>query len=134
MPRLRVEADSLRQVFGHPEDTSIGWNISPERQQLISSLMTLGGFFGAALTGPAASLMGRKAALWWASLLCCASNVVMMTTTDIGGLYGGRLLNGLSTAMFITFSQLYIQASGPAPSASYVLTKCRRQRRQDIGV
>lgn len=41
------------KVFGHPADTIIGWNISPGRQQLISSLMTLGAFISSSAAGKA---------------------------------------------------------------------------------
>jgi MFS transporter, SP family, sugar:H+ symporter len=97
------------KVFGHPANTPIGWNISPDRQQLISSLMTLGAFISSSAAGPIASVIGRKPTIWFASLLCIVSNVIMMTTSDIGGLYAGRFLIGLANGLFMTFSQLYIQ-------------------------
>jgi MFS family permease len=103
------------RVFGY-SDPSLpgGWNISTERQQLISSLMTLGAFLSSSLAGPIATVMGRKMTVWLASILCVVSNIVMMATTDIGGLYAGRLLLGLANGMFMTFSQLYIQECSPA--------------------
>jgi hypothetical protein len=40
------------QIFGEKSDkTSLGWNIPYERQQLISSLMTLGAFLGSCSAG-----------------------------------------------------------------------------------
>ncbi|KAK3381041.1 general substrate transporter [Podospora didyma] len=103
------------RVFGYeaPELPS-GWNISTERQQLISSLMTLGAFISSSGAGPMATFMGRKSSIWSASLLCIVSNIIMMTTTSIGGLYAGRLLLGLANGIFMTFSQLYIQECTPA--------------------
>ncbi|KAF1849238.1 MFS monosaccharide transporter-like protein [Cucurbitaria berberidis CBS 394.84] len=103
------------EVFGHPDPSSpIGYNITPERQQLISSLMTLGAFLSSSSAGLFATYMGRRQCLWMASLLCCVSNVVMMTTTSLAGLYVGRLLIGIANGWFMTFSQLYIQESTPA--------------------
>jgi MFS family permease len=102
-------------VFGY-EDPSLpgGWNISTERQQLISSLMTLGAFLSSSIAGPIATVLSRKWTVWIASGLCIVSNLIMMLTTNIAGLYAGRLLLGLANGMFMTFSQLYIQECSPA--------------------
>ncbi|KAI1493682.1 general substrate transporter [Biscogniauxia mediterranea] len=103
------------EVFGHrAPNTAIGWNITTVRQQLISSLMTLGAFISSATAGFIAAKLGRKPCLWVACLGCVVSNVIMMATTDINALYVGRLLNGLANGYFMTFSQLYIQESSPA--------------------
>ncbi|KAH3913600.1 hypothetical protein HBH56_105240 [Parastagonospora nodorum] len=103
------------EVFGHADPHSpIGFNISPERQQLISSLMTLGAFLSSSAAGVFATKLGRRQCLWLASLLCCVSNVVMMTTTSLAGLYAGRLLIGLANGWYMTYSQLYIQECTPA--------------------
>ncbi|ORY09995.1 MFS monosaccharide transporter-like protein [Clohesyomyces aquaticus] len=102
-------------VFGHPDPHSpIGYNISPGRQQLISSLMTLGAFISSSSAGFIATYIGRKPCLWMACLLCIVSNVVMMTTTNLHGLYAGRFLIGIANGWFMTFAQLYIQESSPA--------------------
>ncbi|GAB1315359.1 Major facilitator-type transporter ecdD (Fragment) [Madurella fahalii] len=103
------------RVFGY-EDPNLrgGWNISTERQQLISSLMTLGAFLSSSTAGPIASIMGRKMTVWLSSVFCIVSNVIMMATTNIAGLYAGRLLLGIANGMFMTFSQLYIQECSPA--------------------
>ncbi|KAM5372440.1 hypothetical protein ACJZ2D_007478 [Fusarium nematophilum] len=102
-------------IYGYrAPETAIGWNISTTRQQLISSLMTLGAFISSSLAGFAAVKLGRKMCLWMACVLCCVSNIIMMTTTHIGALYVGRLLIGLANGYFMTFSQLYIQESSPA--------------------
>lgn len=123
--------DCFVKVFGEPSPkTSIGWNISSERQQLISSLMTLGAFVGSCsagamdsqvmtdreltnwtIAGPIATYIGRKSSLYLAVLLIYVANVVMMTTDSIGGLYAGRLIIGLGNGFLMTFSQLYIQVS-----------------------
>lgn len=105
-----LKTDAARQVFGY-EDANVpgGWNISTERQQLISSFMTLGAFLSSSMAGPIAGVMSRRMTVWVASILCIVSNVVMMATTNIAGLYAGRLLLGIANGIFITFSQLYIQ-------------------------
>jgi SP family sugar:H+ symporter-like MFS transporter len=98
------------QVFGHPDPSlPVGYNISTERQQLISSLMMLGAFLSSSCAGVIATKLGRKHCLWMASTLCCVSNIVMITTKNIAGLYMGRLMIGIANGWFMTFSQLYIQ-------------------------
>ncbi|CAI4218949.1 unnamed protein product [Parascedosporium putredinis] len=103
------------QIYGHPApETVLGWNISTTRQQLISSLMTLGAFTTTGLAGIIAIKLGRRVSMWLSCLLCIVANVIMMTTTHIGALYVGRLVIGLANGGLIIFSQLYIQEVSPA--------------------
>ncbi|RYP45268.1 hypothetical protein DL768_008384 [Monosporascus sp. mg162] len=103
------------KIYGHEDPRSvIGWNISPVRQQLITSLMSLGAFMSSGTAGFVAIKLGRKTCLYLAIVGCFVSNIVMMTTTDINALYIGRLLNGLANGYFMVFSQLWLQESSPA--------------------
>ncbi|KAH7327153.1 MFS transporter [Rhexocercosporidium sp. MPI-PUGE-AT-0058] len=103
------------QVFGNEDpNVPLGYNISPGRQQLISSLMILGAFVASSAAGPTAKFIGRKTSILVACILCIVANVVMMTTSSIGGLYAGRLVIGLANGMYMTFSQLYLQECAPA--------------------
>uniref|UniRef100_A0A0D2Y0E5 Major facilitator superfamily (MFS) profile domain-containing protein n=1 Tax=Fusarium oxysporum (strain Fo5176) TaxID=660025 RepID=A0A0D2Y0E5_FUSOF len=103
------------KIYGYRDtEVAIGWNIDTTRQQLISSLMTMGAFISSSLAGFVAAKLGRKMCLRMACVLCAVSNIIMMTTTHIGPLYVGRLLIGLANGYFMTFSQLYIQESSPA--------------------
>ncbi|PSN70689.1 monosaccharide transporter-like protein [Corynespora cassiicola Philippines] len=111
------------EIYGYRSAKSpTGWNIQTERQQLISSLMTLGAFISAGAAGVAANHLGRRACLVIASVTCCVANVIMMTTTHIGALYVGRLVIGLANGYFMTFSQLYIQESSTAKYRGLFLT------------
>ncbi|KAH8890283.1 MFS general substrate transporter [Thozetella sp. PMI_491] len=102
-------------VFGSPDPTSpIGYNISSERQQLISSLMTLGAFVTSSTAGFGAMLYGRKMALWIACVASVVATVMMQTTTSIGVLYAARLIIGFANGLFMTYSQLYILETSPA--------------------
>lgn len=104
--------NSAFQIFGYKDpETLLGWNISTERQQLISSLMTLGAFISSSFAGPIAKFMGRRGSIWCAAVMCAAANIIMMTSTNIGAIYVGRFVIGLANGMFMTFSQLYIQVS-----------------------
>lgn len=100
------------KIFGYRDPAvPLGWNLTTERQQLISSLMTLGAFISSCFAGPIAAYVGRKGSIWIACAMCCVSNIIMMASTDIGAIYFGRLLIGLANGMLLTFSQLYIQVS-----------------------
>ncbi|KAK4139408.1 uncharacterized protein C8A04DRAFT_15904 [Dichotomopilus funicola] len=111
------------QVFGY-QDPNVpgGWNISTERQQLISSLMTLGAFVSSSLAGPIATVISRRMTVWAASAMCIVANVIMMATTNIGGLYAGRLILGLANGVFMTFGQLYIQECSPARYRGFLIS------------
>jgi predicted MFS family arabinose efflux permease len=96
------------RIFGHEApETPLGWNLSTERQQLISSLMTLGAFLSSGTAGVPSKKLGRRTCILIACVACVVSNIIMMATTSIGALYFGRLLNGLANGYFMTFSQLY---------------------------
>ncbi|CAI6333737.1 unnamed protein product [Periconia digitata] len=113
------------QVYGYRVPISVsptGWNLSPERQQLISSLMTLGAFASATAAGVFANTLGRRHCLLIACVTCCIANVIMMATTDIIALYFGRLIIGFANGFFMTFSQLYIQESSTAKYRGWFLT------------
>jgi len=111
------------QVFGNPDPSApMGYNISPGRQQLISSLMILGAFLSSSAAGPIALFMGRKTTIWAACVLCIVANVVMMVNTTIGGLYAARLVIGLSNGLLMTFSQLYLQECAPAKYRGLVIS------------
>lgn len=103
------------EVYGFQDPTSpIGWNLSPNVQRLISSLMTIGAFSGSLLAGPMAIKLGRKQCVWIACVLCCGSNGIMQGTTNLHGIYAGRFLIGVANGFYMTFGQLYIQEVIPA--------------------
>ncbi len=102
-------------MFGNEDPNSpIHWNISSERQQLISSLMTLGAFITSATAGFGAAFYGRKISLWIACIISIVATVMMQVTTSIGVLYAARLIIGLANGLFMTYSQLYILECSPA--------------------
>ncbi|KAK4139490.1 general substrate transporter [Dichotomopilus funicola] len=111
------------QIFGHEApNTPLGWNLDTTRQQLISSLMTLGAFISSGTAGLTATYVSRKQCLWIACLGCCVANIMMMATENIGALYAGRFIIGLANGYFMTFSQLYIQESSPARYRGWFIT------------
>ncbi|RYN54993.1 hypothetical protein AA0114_g3451 [Alternaria tenuissima] len=111
------------KIFGYQTDkTPTGWNIDTERQQLISSLMTLGAFISSATAGVPSTRFGRRMCLVAACITCFMANIMMMATENIGALYAGRLIIGLANGYFMTFSQLYLQESSTAELRGVFLT------------
>jgi sugar porter (SP) family MFS transporter len=111
------------EIYGHEAPgTPLGWNLDTLRQQLISSLMTLGAFISSGTAGIVATYVSRRQCLWIACFGCCIANIMMMATEHIGALYAGRFLIGLANGYFMTFSQLYIQESSPARYRGWFLT------------
>ena len=105
------------QVFGNKDPaTPIGYNISAERQQLISSLMVLGAFLASGTAGFTAKWFGRKVSLYIACLGVVVSTIIMQLVESIGALYFARLLIGLANGLLMTHSQLYIQVCQPSYS------------------
>ena len=101
------------EVFGYKDPTSsIGYNINPTVQQLIASLMTLGGFVGNLLVGPLSSVLGRRHSL----ILACSGCILalgLQFTSSIGAVYFARLTIGISIAWMGTFSQMYVVEAMP---------------------
>ncbi|KAL5117086.1 hypothetical protein ACEQ8H_005045 [Pleosporales sp. CAS-2024a] len=111
------------QVFGYRTPKApTGWNITTERQQLISSLMTLGAFISSATAGVPSKRFGRRVCLAAACVTCFVANIIMMTTDHIGALYVGRFVLGLANGYFMTFAQLYLQESSTAELRGVFLT------------
>ncbi|PQE09519.1 general alpha-glucoside permease protein [Rutstroemia sp. NJR-2017a BBW] len=59
-------------------------------------------------------VIGRTTALWIGCVLCLVGDVIMMSTTNIGALYFGRFIMGVSNALFSIFGLLYVQECAPA--------------------
>jgi MFS family permease len=111
------------KVFGVEDPKSpTGWNITPEFQQLIGSLMTLGAVVASGFAGPLAWKLGRRDCLWMACVLCWVADIIMMASTSDGALYFARFLIGLANGLFMTFSQLYIQECSPAQYRGLMLS------------
>jgi len=103
------------KVFGYPAPNSpIGWNISTVVQQLITSLMVIGGVGGSLIQGPMSSYVGRRRSLQLACIVCIVAGAIMISTTSVGALYVGRIVLGVANGIFITTAQMYIVEILPA--------------------
>lgn len=74
--------------------------------------MILGAFISSSTAGFTARYFGRKLSLWIACVGVFISTATMQATTNIGGLYAGRFIIGLSNGLLMTHAQLYIQVNG----------------------
>ncbi|KAF2206063.1 putative transporter [Delitschia confertaspora ATCC 74209] len=103
------------KVFGYKTEASpLGYGIDSTVQQLIASLMTLGSFLSCLVAGAFSSYYGRRQGLWSACLLGAVGCGIQIGTTDVGVLYFGRLILGLSNGFFVTFSNIYASEAAPA--------------------
>ena len=103
------------KVFGYEAPNSpIGWNISTVVQQLITSLMVIGGVVGSLAQGPLSSYMGRRRGMQIACVVCIVACAIMISTTSVGALYVARIILGIANGIFITTAQMYIVEVLPA--------------------
>lgn len=97
------------KVFGYAAPNSpIGWNISTVVQQLITSLMVIGGIVGSLAQGPMSKWIGRRQCMMIACITCITAGGIMIGTTSVGALYVGRVILGIANGIFITTAQMYI--------------------------
>ncbi|KAK8120010.1 uncharacterized protein PG998_004636 [Apiospora kogelbergensis] len=88
------------KVFGEPPSEALPkWNISSERQQLISSLMVLGAFVSSSSAGFTSRWAGRRLSLWIACALVFVSTAIMQATLYITEVLPARF-RGLGISAF----------------------------------
>jgi MFS family permease len=103
------------KVFGYEAPNSpIGWNINTTVQQLITSLMVVGGILGSLAQGPLSTYLGRRRGLQIAATTCIVACAIMIATTSTGVLYFSRVVLGVANGMFITTAQMYVVEVLPA--------------------
>ncbi|KAK5193439.1 hypothetical protein LTR99_006991 [Exophiala xenobiotica] len=108
--------------FGFPSDkATFGWGIDPTVQQLISSLMLVGAFVACLAIGPSGKVLSRK----WMLFIGCNINhlgvILMMVANNIGTLYAGRIIIGISVGILDVLPQLYIHECAPAAQRGSLL-------------
>jgi sugar porter (SP) family MFS transporter len=108
--------------FGFPSDkATFGWGIDPTVQQLISSLMLVGAFVARLAIGPSGKVLSRK----WMLFIGCNINhlgvILMMVANNIGTLYAGRVIIGISVGILDVLPQLYIHECAPAAQRGSLL-------------
>jgi SP family sugar:H+ symporter-like MFS transporter len=92
----------------------LGYNLDATVQQLIQSLMNLGGLVAAFFVGIIGNFFGRKMGLWLASAFGVVAISIQIGSNSTGALYVGRLLLGFSNGLFIPFCVMYMAEVSPA--------------------
>lgn len=103
------------EVYGYVDAANpIGLNISTDVQQWIQSLMNLGGFLAAVVMYASHTRLSRRMGLWLGCLLGFLSISLMLGLTNLGGLYAGRLLLGMSNGFLVPYCVTYMTESAPS--------------------
>ena len=102
-------------IYGYPDPTNpIGLNISTSVQRLIQSLMNVGGFLSAIFIYAAHTRLSRRWGLWIGCFFGFLSISLMIGLTNLGGLYAGRLLLGMSNGFLVPYCVTYMTESAPS--------------------
>jgi MFS family permease len=115
---------SFLRVFGFP-DPQIpgGYGISSTVQQLLTSLMTVGGFVGSLVTGYIGNQFGRRVGLWIGCGVTFVAVAIMTGSLNIGAIYFARVLIGIpfgkadvgfGNSLMVSFAILYTGECAPA--------------------
>ncbi|KAH8884138.1 general substrate transporter [Thozetella sp. PMI_491] len=102
-------------VFGYPSEfIPGGYGLDSTFQQLITSLLILGGFLSSLVAGAFSVYFGRKTGLWVACVFTVVGVAIQMSTEDKGAIYVGRLVLGIGNGFLQTFSNIYCAEASPA--------------------
>lgn len=103
------------RIYGYVDPTNpIGLNISTDVQRLIQSLMNVGGFLSAIVMYASHTRLSRRVGLWLGCFFGILSISLMIGLTNLGGLYAGRLLLGMSNGFFVPCTVTYMSESAPS--------------------
>jgi sugar porter (SP) family MFS transporter len=102
-------------VYGYEDPTNpIGYNISTDVQRLIQSLMNVGGFLAAIAIYAAHTRVSRRVGLWVGCAFGFLSISLQLGLHNLGGLYAGRLLLGVSNGFLVPYCVTYMTESAPS--------------------
>lgn len=102
------------EVYGYVDPTNpIGLNISTDVQRLIQSLMNVGGFLSAIFIYVSHTRVSRRIGLWTGCFFGFLSISLQLGVKNLGGLYAGRLLLGMSNGFLVPYCVTYMTESAP---------------------
>lgn len=103
------------EIYGHVDSHSpIGYNVSTEVQRLIQSLLNIGSFVSAVAIYFLGSMISRRLGLWIGCALAFLSVSIMIGVENLGGLYAGRLLLGMSNGFLVPYNVMFVSESVPS--------------------
>ncbi|CCC11214.1 hypothetical protein SMACR_03919 [Sordaria macrospora] len=103
------------EIYGHVDSHSpIDYNISTEVQRLIQSLLNIGSFVSVVAIYFLGSMISRRLGLWIGCALAFLSVSIMIGVENLGGLYAGRLLLGMSNGFLVPYNVMFVSESAPS--------------------
>ncbi len=103
------------EIYGYVDPTNpIGLNISTDVQRLIQSLMNVGGFLSAIAIYASHTRVSRRIGLWAGCFFGFLSISLQLGLHNLGGLYAGRLLLGMSNGLLVPYCVTYMTESAPS--------------------
>ncbi|KAG5303194.1 MSTA protein [Histoplasma capsulatum G186AR] len=106
----------FKQAFGHPVSLAIdptGFNIATWQKSLIVSVLSLGTFVGALVSGSIAEVLGRRYTIMLSSLLFSVGVAIQVGASKVNDLVGGRLVAGLGVGGISSVVILYVSEIAP---------------------
>lgn len=115
--KLTQHSYDLGVIGGSVAAASFTASFNPNDDQTgaIVSLFTGGGFFGAALAGPAADKLGRRLAIVIGAVFFILGGVLQAVAQNLSFLYSGRAIAGFGVGFLVMIVPLY-QAEISHPS------------------
>ncbi|KZO93465.1 general substrate transporter [Calocera viscosa TUFC12733] len=100
--------------FGEPTGLNGAMVLSPSRQSLITSLLSVGTFVGALAQAFTADSMGRRGSIaFWAALFTVGVAIQVSTTYSLGQIVFGRFFAGLGVGAMSAIVPLYNGEAAP---------------------
>ncbi|KAK4685951.1 MFS transporter, SP family, sugar:H+ symporter, partial [Tremellales sp. Uapishka_1] len=104
--------DNFVQQFGEP-DGSGGFFLSPQRQSIITSLLSAGTFFGSLLQTFTSDRLGRRGSIMFWSSIFTVGIVIQVSSFSLGQLVAGRCIAGFGVGALSAIVPLYIGEAAP---------------------
>ncbi|OAX83504.1 hypothetical protein ACJ72_02139 [Emergomyces africanus] len=106
----------FKQTFGGPVPLDVdptGYNIATWQKSLIVSILSLGTFVGALVSGSIAELIGRRYTIMLSCLLFSVGVAIQVGAGQVNDLVGGRLVAGLGVGGISSVVILYVSEIAP---------------------
>ena len=107
----------VKERFGHavsktPNDDS-GFIITSSRKSLITSILSVGTFFGALIGGEVSERIGRRTTIMMSCLVFTIGVAIQVGTISVAGLVAGRLVAGFGVGGVSATVILYVSEISP---------------------
>ncbi|KAK2765069.1 hypothetical protein FQN54_008768 [Arachnomyces sp. PD_36] len=106
----------VKKNFGGPVPIEIdesGWGLQTWQKSLIVSILSLGTFFGALVSGGIAEAIGRRSTVMLSCLVFSVGVAVQVASVNVGGLVAGRVVAGLGVGGVSAIVILYVSEIAP---------------------